>query len=285
MTTIENATRIYPRSETALAQEKTQLRVETRGLITIENLTKVYHLGETEVRALDGVDLTIKKGEMVAIMGPSGSGKSTLMAILGCLDVPTSGNYHLDGVDVSELSDGKLAEIRSHKIGFVFQQFNLLPRTSALDNVLLPLTYNGLHGRARHDKAVEALRKVGLEERMKHHPNELSGGQQQRVAIARALVNDPAIILADEPTGALDSKTGAEIIGLFQRLHKELGQTVIYVTHDPFIAQHTERVVRIADGRIVGDEPVEHPIVAGTPRPSEVALAEAVSEGQAKPQA
>jgi putative ABC transport system ATP-binding protein len=247
-------------------------------MITVENLTKVYHLGDTEVRALDGVSLTINKGEMVAIMGPSGSGKSTLMAILGCLDVPTGGSYSLDGMDVGNLSDNQLADVRSHKIGFVFQQFNLLPRTSALDNVLLPLTYNGIHGRARRVKAEEALHKVGLGERMRHRPNELSGGQQQRVAIARALVNDPAIILADEPTGALDSKTGAEIIGLFQQLHRDLGQTVVYVTHDPFIARHTERVIRIADGKIVGDEKIDHPLVAGTPRPSEVALTE-VTQG------
>ena len=243
-------------------------------MINIENLTKVYKLGETEVRALDGVSLKIDKGEMVAIMGPSGSGKSTLMAILGCLDVPTSGTYELDGQAVNRLSDNQLAEIRSHKIGFVFQQFNLLSRTTALDNVLLPLTYNGLHGRARRERAEESLRQVGLAERMRHRPNELSGGQQQRVAIARALVNRPAIILADEPTGALDSKTGAEIIGLFQQLHHDLGQTVIYVTHDPFIARHTERVIRLADGKIVGDEKIEHPVIAGTPRPSEVALAE-----------
>ena len=243
-------------------------------MITIENLTKVYRLGEAEVRALDGVSLTINKGEMVAIMGPSGSGKSTLMAILGCLDVPTQGTYVLDGQPVDKLNDNQLAQIRSHKIGFVFQQFNLLARTSALDNVLLPLTYNGLHGKARRDRAEEALRQVGLAERMRHRPNELSGGQQQRVAIARALVNRPAIILADEPTGALDSKTGAEIIGLFQQLHRDLGQTVVYVTHDPFIARHTERVIRLADGKIVGDEKIEHPVIAGTPRPSEVALAE-----------
>ena len=243
-------------------------------MINIENLTKVYRLGETEVRALDGVNLNIDKGEMVAIMGPSGSGKSTLMAILGCLDVPTEGTYLLDGEPVDRLSDNQLAAIRSHKIGFVFQQFNLLSRTSALDNVLLPLTYNGLHGRARRDRAEEALGQVGLADRMRHRPNELSGGQQQRVAIARALVNRPAIILADEPTGALDSKTGAEIIGLFQQLHRDLGQTVVYVTHDPFIARHTERVIRLADGKVVGDEKIEHPIVAGTPRPSEVALAE-----------
>ncbi len=246
-------------------------------MINVENLTKVYHLGDTEVRALDGVSLNIEKGEMVAIMGPSGSGKSTLMAILGCLDVPTSGSYTLDGSNVDQLSDNQLADVRSHKIGFVFQQFNLLPRTSALDNVLLPLTYNGVHGRARREQGMEALRKVGLAERMRHRPNELSGGQQQRVAIARALVNNPAIILADEPTGALDSKTGAEIIGLFQQLHRDLGLTVIFVTHDPFIARHTERVIRLADGKVVGDEKIEHPIAAGTPRPSEVALAEQAS--------
>jgi putative ABC transport system ATP-binding protein len=242
------------------------------GMIAIENLTKIYHLGEEEVRALDGVSLKIEKGEMVSIMGPSGSGKSTLMAILGCLDVATTGTYRLDDQDVETLTDNRLAEVRSRKIGFVFQQFNLLARTSALDNVTLPLTYIGIRGRKRHELGEEALRRVGLSDRMRHRPNELSGGQQQRVAIARAIVNNPAIILADEPTGALDSKTGAEIIGLFQTLHRDFGQTVIYVTHDPFIARHTERVIRLADGKVVGDERIEHPIVAGTPRPSEVAL-------------
>ena len=241
-------------------------------MIEVENISKVYQLGDTEVRALDGLDMKICKGEMVAIMGPSGSGKSTLMAIVGCLDVPTSGAYRLDGDNVEKMSDNQLADIRNRKIGFVFQQFNLLARTSALDNVMLPLTYGGVSGRARKEKAQEALNLVGLGDRMHHRPNELSGGQQQRVAIARALVNDPAILLADEPTGALDSKTGAEIIGLFQRLHNELGQTVIYVTHDPFIARHTERVIRLSDGIIVGDERIE-PIPAGTPRPSEMALA------------
>jgi len=242
-------------------------------MIEIENLTKIYQLGDTEVRALDGVSLKIEKGEMVAIMGPSGSGKSTLMAILGCLDVPTNGTYRLDGVNVENLNDNQLADIRSRKIGFVFQQFNLLARTTALDNVMLPLTYAGVRGRERREHAADALNKVGLGDRMKHRPNELSGGQQQRVAIARALANTPAILLADEPTGALDSKTGAEIIGLFQKLHREFGQTVIYVSHDPFIARHTERVIRLADGLVVGDEKIEHPIEAGTPRPSEVALA------------
>jgi putative ABC transport system ATP-binding protein len=241
-------------------------------MIEVENITKVYQLGDTEVRALDGVDMKIEKGEMVAIMGPSGSGKSTLMAIVGCLDVPTDGSYRLDSENVEKMSDNQLADIRNRKIGFVFQQFNLLARTSALDNVMLPLTYGGISGKARKEKAQEALRLVGLGDRMHHRPNELSGGQQQRVAIARGLVNDPAILLADEPTGALDSKTGAEIIGLFQRLHKELGQTVIYVTHDPFIARHTERVIRLSDGKIEGDERIE-PIPAGTPRPSEMALA------------
>jgi putative ABC transport system ATP-binding protein len=242
-------------------------------IIEIENVTKIYRLGDTEVRALDGVSLKIEKGEMVAIMGPSGSGKSTLMAILGCLDVPTSGAYRLDSLNVDSLTDNQLADVRNRKIGFVFQQFNLLARTSALDNVMLPLTYGGVRGRRRRELTEEALQKVGLSDRMHHRPNELSGGQQQRVAIARALVNSPAIVLADEPTGALDSKTGAEIIGLFQKLHREFGQTVIYVTHDPFIARHTKRVIRLADGLVVGDEKIEHPIEAGTPRPSELALA------------
>src|SRR5258706_1743964 len=243
-------------------------------MIDIENVSKIYTLGEQEVRALDNVSLHIQQGEMTAIMGPSGSGKSTLLAILGCLDVPSTGTYQLDGINVEKMNDDELATVRSRKIGFVFQQFNLLSRTSALDNVMLPLTYAGVGGRERKRLATEALQKVGLGDRVHHRPNELSGGQQQRVAIARALVNSPAILLADEPTGALDSKTGAEIIGLFQRLHAELGQTVIYVTHDPFIARHTARVVRIADGIIVGDEVIEHPLAAGTPRPSEQALNE-----------
>ncbi len=243
-------------------------------MIAVENVTKVYQMGGTEVRALDGVNLNIEKGEITAIMGPSGSGKSTLLAIIGCLDVPTSGAYGLDGVNVEAMSDDQLAGVRSQKIGFVFQQFNLLARTTALDNVMLPLIYSGVSGKERRKRAEGALDKVGLGDRMRHRPNELSGGQQQRVAIARALANNPAILLADEPTGALDSKTGAEIIKLFQDLHHNFGQTVIYVTHDPFIARHTNRVVRMADGQVVGDERIEKPLAAGTPRPSEVALAE-----------
>jgi putative ABC transport system ATP-binding protein len=242
-------------------------------MITIENVTKIYQMGETEVRALDGVRLNIEKGEMTAIMGPSGSGKSTLLAILGCLDAPTSGAYSLDGINVENMTDDQLAGVRSQKIGFVFQQFNLLARTTALENVMLPLIYSGVSGKERRKRAEEALDKVGLGDRMHHRPNELSGGQQQRVAIARALANNPAILLADEPTGALDSKTGTEIIKLFQDLHRDFGQTVIYVTHDPFIARHTERVVRMADGQVVADERVEKPLAAGAPRPSEVALA------------
>jgi putative ABC transport system ATP-binding protein len=241
-------------------------------MIDIDNISKVYTLGESEVRALDNLSLYIGRGEMAAIMGPSGSGKSTLLAILGCLDVPTLGKYQLDGVNVEKMKDDELAAVRSRKIGFVFQQFNLLSRTSALENVMLPLTYAGLGGRERRRRATEALERVGLGDRLQHRPNELSGGQQQRVAIARALANQPAILLGDEPTGALDSKTGTEIISLFQRLHRELGQTVIFVTHDPFIARHTERIVRLADGRIVGDERVEQPLLAGAARPSEASL-------------
>ena len=236
-------------------------------MIEVVEVAKIYKVGETEVRALDGINLKVEKGELGAIMGPSGSGKSTLMAILGALDVATSGSYTLDGQELDRLNDNQLAEIRSHKIGFVFQQFNLLPRTSALDNVLLPLLYNGLRGRARLEKARWALDTVGLSDRMHHKPNQLSGGQQQRVAIARALVNDPAILLADEPTGNLDSKTGAEIIALFQKLHHEQGQTVLFVTHDPFIARHTDRIIHLADGKVVGDERVAEPLAAGAPRP------------------
>jgi len=239
-------------------------------MIRTENLTKVYQMGETEVRALNGASFTIDKGEMVAIMGPSGSGKSTLMSIIGCLDVPSSGSYILDGISVENMEETKLAEIRGQKIGFVFQQFNLLARTSALENVMLPLTYAGVSGKERQDRAMKALDRVGLSERTHHAPNELSGGQQQRVAIARALVNEPAILLADEPTGALDSKTGVEIMELFQSLYKDHGQTVILVTHDSYVARHTNRIIKLSDGSIVSDEINAHPIKAGTPRTEEV---------------
>lgn len=235
-------------------------------MIHVEELTKVYQMGDNEVRALDGVDFTIEKGEMVSIMGPSGSGKSTLMSIIGCLDVPTSGHYTIDGVAVENMDETRLADVRGRKIGFVFQQFNLLARTSALENVKLPLTYAGVSGKERDDRAMKALERVGLGKRTHHAPNELSGGQQQRVAIARAIVNEPAILLADEPTGALDSKTGVEIMDLFQSLHRENGQTVILVTHDSYVARHTERIIKISDGRIVSDEKNLDPIKAGAPR-------------------
>lgn len=238
-------------------------------MIEVKDVTKIYQLGESEVHALDGVSMKIEDGEMVSIMGPSGSGKSTLMAILGCLDTPTSGEYYIDGNDISKMADNQLAKLRSHKVGFVFQQFNLLPRTSALENVMLPLSYNGLKYKEKVEKAKSALEIVGLSDRMNHHSNQLSGGQQQRVAIARALVNDPSILLADEPTGNLDSKTGAEIMALFQDLHNEKHQTVVYVTHDLFIARHTERIVHLIDGKIVRDEKVKNPVKAGTMRPEE----------------
>jgi putative ABC transport system ATP-binding protein len=218
-------------------------------MIEIESITKVYQMGQTEVRALNGVSLKINDGEWVAITGPSGSGKSTLMAILGCLDSPTSGSYQLDGVDVARMRDDELAAVRNKKIGFVFQQFNLLARTSALENVALPLLYSSEnHQRARAKSALEA---VGLADRLDHRPNELSGGQQQRVAIARALVTEPSIILADEPTGNLDSKTGKEIMALFSELHRTRGISVIFVTHDPSIAANAQRAIHIRDGVIV----------------------------------
>jgi len=234
------------------------------------NLSKSFQMGDTTIHALDHVSFSIQPGEMAAIMGPSGSGKSTLMSIIGCLDVPSAGEYILDGEAVSGMSENQLADVRGRKIGFVFQHFNLLPRTSALDNVMLPLAYTGLNSASRA-RAASTLERVGLGSRIHHHPNELSGGQQQRVAIARALVNQPSIILADEPTGALDSRTGAEIMQLFQTLHRENRQTVILVTHDEFIAHHTGRIIRIADGRIISDEANPNPLSAGAHRPAETA--------------
>jgi putative ABC transport system ATP-binding protein len=229
-----------------------------RHVIEIRGLTKVYHLGEVEVRALDGVDLVVEEGEFVAIMGPSGSGKSTLMNIIGCLDRPTSGTYTLDGADVSQLSHDQRAIIRNAKIGFVFQSFNLLARTSSLENVELPLLYGDvpLTKAQRHEIAHASLTRVGLAGREGNYPSQLSGGQQQRVAIARALVTDPSIILADEPTGNLDSRTSAEIMGIFQELNDE-GKTVVLITHEQDIAQHAKRIVHVRDGNIQQDVRIE----------------------------
>lgn len=223
-------------------------------LIEVRNITKIYKLGDIEVRALDGISATIEKGDFVAVMGQSGSGKSTFMNVLGCLDTPTSGHYLLDGSDTSELSRDQLAEIRNRKLGFVFQGFNLLSRTSAQENVELPLLYNSSSTRERRDRAREALKSVGLEGREDHHPNQLSGGQQQRVAIARALVNNAPIILADEPTGNLDTKTSVEIMDLFVRLNRDQRITVVLVTHEQDIAAFSKRTMRFLDGRIVSDE-------------------------------
>jgi len=227
-------------------------------LIEIQDVHKVYRMGQVEVQALRGVSLTVKEGELVAIMGPSGSGKSTLMNIIGCLDRPTSGTYWLDGIEVGKLNDNELARIRGQKIGFVFQTFNLLRRTTALHNVVLPLIYAG--GSRRRERALAALETVGLGPRAGHRPSELSGGEQQRVAIARALVNNPSIILADEPTGNIDSKSGAEIVATFRRLNREQGITVVIVTHDRDIASQTDRIVELRDGMLVGDRAKERGI-------------------------
>lgn len=228
---------------------------QRRLIINTEGLRKTYTMGDSQVHALDGVDVKIGRGEFVAVMGPSGSGKSTLMNIMGCLDRPTAGSYKLAGQDVSQLNKIQLAQIRNRQIGFIFQSFNLLSRTSALRNVMLPLIYerpNPLSNKAREEKALAALDAVGLADRAGHEPNELSGGQRQRVAIARALVNDPVLIMADEPTGNLDTRTGEEIMGLLHKLH-ERGRTIVMVTHEPDIAEETERTITLVDGRIRSD--------------------------------
>jgi putative ABC transport system ATP-binding protein len=229
-------------------------------VISIRNLVKTYVVGEVEVRALRGVNLDVNPGEFLSVTGPSGSGKSTLMHILGCLDRPTSGEYFLDGEDVSRMSKDELAEIRNNKIGFVFQGFNLLSRTSAIDNVELPLLYSGsrISSAERRRRAMDSLEAVGLGQRADHHPNQLSGGQQQRVAIARALITRPSILLADEPTGNLDTRTSIEVMGIFQRLNRERGITVLVITHEPDISEYGTRIITCRDGLIVSDAPVVH---------------------------
>lgn len=225
-------------------------------MISITNLSKIYQMGDTQVRALDDISLSVEKGEIVAIMGPSGSGKSTLMNILGCLDQPTSGAYCIFGRDVGKLNEQEQAVLRNREIGFVFQSFNLLPKLTAVENVELPLVYAGAPAKERRERAIDALQRMGLANRVYHKPKELSGGQQQRVAIARALVSHPRFILADEPTGNLDSRSGAEIMGIFQELNCQ-GITVILVTHEEDIASYTRRIIRFLDGKIVSDQPIQ----------------------------
>ena len=235
-------------------QGATGAKEKTVALIEIAGLVKVYQTGEVAVEALRGVSACVEQGEFVAIMGPSGSGKSTFMHILGCLDTPTAGSYRLNGAEVGRMSRDQLALVRNKHLGFVFQGFNLLPRTSALENVELPLLYNGATAAERRTRALARLGEVGLRGRERHHPSQLSGGQQQRVAIARALINAPQVLLADEPTGNLDSRTSVEILAIFQRLNREEGITVILVTHEPDVAAHASRILRFRDGRIVEDE-------------------------------
>lgn len=229
-------------------------------MIRIEDLYKIYQMGDTEVRALDGVSLNIRAHEFVAIIGPSGSGKSTLMNMIGCLDTPTSGRYYLNGQDVSDLTDDEQATIRNRTIGFIFQQYNLLPKLNARENVELPLIYRGIGADERHEMAMYALERVGMAERSEHMPKELSGGQQQRVSIARALAGKPPLILADEPTGALDSKTGAELMTMLKELHGE-GNTIVLITHDPNIARQAKRIIRIQDGKITSDKDTDNEVV------------------------
>jgi putative ABC transport system ATP-binding protein len=255
-------------------------------VISVRNLVKTYHVGEVVVRALRGADLDVERGEFLAVTGPSGSGKSTLMHILGCLDRPTSGQYFLDGKDVSRMSKDELAAVRNTRIGFVFQGFNLLSRTTALDNVELPLLYNGgsrMKSVERHKRAMDALTAVGLQDRSHHYPNQLSGGQQQRVAIARALINEPSIILADEPTGNLDTRTSIEVMGIFQRLNLEKGITIILITHEMDIAEYGTRLVRFRDGRIQIDQKIAkrrnaEKELAALPPPEDLAIGQHLGE-------
>ena len=248
--------------EPTRADAEAAVRAAERPLIDIDDITKVYQMGTEEVRALDGVTLDVEEGEYMAIMGPSGSGKSTLMNMIGCLDTPTSGTYFLNGENVGDMTDDELAEIRNREIGFVFQTFNLLPRVDCMQNAELPLIYAGMPRAERRERAAEALRDVGLGDRLDHRPNELSGGQRQRVAVARALVNRPSIILADEPTGNLDTETGNEIMRLFEALYRQ-GNTLLLVTHEEEIAHHARRIIRLRDGKLVNDDKVDRPALEG----------------------
>ncbi len=244
------------------------------GLIELVDISREYVVGGETVHALAGVSMKIERGEWVAIVGQSGSGKSTMMNVIGCLDTPTGGSYHLNGKDVSHMNDDELADIRNKEIGFIFQNFQLLPRESSLANVELPLVYRGLPAKERRNRATEALRKVGLEQRMQHKPTELSGGQRQRVAIARALASDPSLLLADEPTGNLDSSTGEEIVRLFEQLHQQ-GHTIVLVTHEPKLAARCPRAIRLSDGKIIGDGIGSQVAFLDAPRPLKVAEASA----------
>ncbi len=248
--------------EPTRADAEAAVHAAARPLIDIDDITKIYQMGSEEVRALDGVTLDVEEGEYMAIMGPSGSGKSTLMNMIGCLDTPTSGTYFLNGANVGTMTDDELAEIRNREIGFVFQTFNLLPRVDCMQNAELPLIYAGMPRAERRERAAEALRNVGLGDRMDHRPNELSGGQRQRVAVARALVNRPSIILADEPTGNLDTETGDEIMRLFEALYRQ-GNTLLVVTHEEEIAHHARRIIRLRDGKLVNDDKVDRPALEG----------------------
>jgi ABC-type antimicrobial peptide transport system, ATPase component len=237
-------------------------------MITLTDIYKIYHIGDIETRALDGINLQIDQGEFVAIVGQSGSGKSTCMNIIGCLDVPTSGTYMLNGIDVSTMRDDEQAAIRNEMLGFIFQQYNLIPKLTVAENVEMPLLYGGYNARDRHERAMTMLERVGLDAKAKNYPSQLSGGQQQRVSIARALVGDPSVILADEPTGALDSRTGREVLAFLQEIHSE-GNTIVLITHDNSIAVKAQRIVRLADGHIIYDGPSDHPDAVVSPNETE----------------